>query len=95
MTGPSELIIGNARLVLPDRVMENGWLVAAGGRIVDFGSGPPPRGALDFAGDVLAPGLVELHTDHLETHIEPRIQVSFDAGRRRARLRRADGGGRV
>ena len=28
----------------------------------------PPAGALDWRGDVLIPGLVDIHTDNLEKH---------------------------
>lgn len=67
-----DLVLANARLVLPDEVVA-GSLVIAGGRIaaVDTG-GAVPAGATDCAGDYLAPGLVELHTDNLERHLEPR-----------------------
>jgi alpha-D-ribose 1-methylphosphonate 5-triphosphate diphosphatase len=74
-----ELLIGNACLVLADRVIENGWLAASRGLIVDFGAGRAPKGALDFGGDTLVPGLVELHTDHLETHFLPRPGVVWHA----------------
>ena len=33
----------------------------------------------DLAGDLLLPGLVELHTDHLEAHYMPRPKVYWDA----------------
>ena len=33
----------------------------------------------DLAGDLLLPGLVELHTDHLEAHYMPRPKVHWDA----------------
>ena len=39
--------------------------------------GPPERGE-DLDGDLLLPGLVELHTDHLETHYIPRPKVFWD-----------------
>src|SRR5262252_10568885 len=32
----------------------------------------------DLAGDLLIPGLVELHTDHLEAHYQPRPNVHWD-----------------
>ena len=52
------------------------WL--RGGRIaaIDTGSGVPP-GAEDCDGDCLAPGLIELHTDNLERHLEPRPGVRW------------------
>ena len=34
---------------------------------------------IDFDGDLLIPGLIELHTDHLETHLRPRPKVSWPA----------------
>ena len=36
-----------------------------------------PQGAVDCAGDYVVPGLVELHTDNLERHIEPRPKVDW------------------
>src|SRR3954470_24914760 len=68
----SDTVIGNARLVLADRVIEQGWVAIAGGRIVELGEGAAPAGGLDAGGDLLMPGLVELHTDHLEAHFVPR-----------------------
>src|SRR3954452_16273411 len=74
----SETAIGNARIVLADRVIERGWIVMAGGRIVEFGEGDAPSGSEDAAGDLIMPGLVELHTDHLEAHYVPRPKVFWD-----------------
>ncbi len=36
-----------------------------------------PAGARDCAGDFVLPGLVELHTDNLERHIQPRPKVAW------------------
>jgi alpha-D-ribose 1-methylphosphonate 5-triphosphate diphosphatase len=74
----SETVIGNARIVLADRVIERGWLAMAGGRIAGLGEGAAPSGSLDAHGDLLMPGLVELHTDHLEAHFVPRPKVYWD-----------------
>ena len=74
----SDTVIGNARLVLADRVIEQGWVAIAGGRIVELGEGAAPAGGLDAGGDLLMPGLVELHTDHLEAHFVPRPKVYWD-----------------
>ena len=38
----SELILSNARLILPEEVIESGWLVALDGTIVAFGEGRAP-----------------------------------------------------
>jgi alpha-D-ribose 1-methylphosphonate 5-triphosphate diphosphatase len=72
------LVLSNARLVLPDRVIEGGWIATDGGMIAGFGSGRPPAGAEDVAGDFVIPGLIELHTDHLEAHYMPRPKVYWD-----------------
>jgi len=72
-----DLCLANAELVLPDRVMP-GALEIAGGEIVGITEGTGvPRGAIDCHGDYLMPGLVELHTDNLERHIEPRPDVDW------------------
>jgi alpha-D-ribose 1-methylphosphonate 5-triphosphate diphosphatase len=33
----SETVVGNARLVLADRMIEQGWIAFANGRIAEFG----------------------------------------------------------
>src|ERR1700688_1628517 len=72
------LVFSNARLVLADRVIEAGWIAVADGMIADFGAGGAPAGAEDVAGDFIIPGLIELHTDHLEAHYMPRPKVYWD-----------------
>ena len=70
-----ELILKNARLVLGEEII-HGSLAIRDGKIVDLGPGVvSANGALDFEGDYLLPGLVELHTDHLEKHLAPRPGV--------------------
>jgi alpha-D-ribose 1-methylphosphonate 5-triphosphate diphosphatase len=70
------LVFENAKLVLPD-AMVAGWLAAEGERILEFGEGRAPERGIDLAGDLLVPGLIELHTDHLETHLTPRPKVKW------------------
>ena len=71
------LHLANAQLVLPDRVV-TGRLVVEDGQIVEIVEGDRvPAGAVDCGGDVVMPGLVELHTDNLERHIEPRPGVDW------------------
>ncbi|MEO0654498.1 MAG: alpha-D-ribose 1-methylphosphonate 5-triphosphate diphosphatase [Pseudomonadota bacterium] len=73
----TELCIANARIVLPDRVL-HGAVHVAGGHIAEISEGDSlPVGAIDAQGDTLIPGLVELHTDNLERHIEPRPGVEL------------------
>jgi alpha-D-ribose 1-methylphosphonate 5-triphosphate diphosphatase len=74
---PDHLVLSNARLVLADRVVNNGWVAIADGRIVEIGDGAPPGRSDDVDGDHLIPGLVELHTDHLEAHFMPRPGVRW------------------
>src|SRR6185295_9683203 len=74
----SETVIGNARIVLADRVIERGWVTFADGRIAEAGEGEAPAGHEDMKGDLLMPGLIELHTDHLEAHYVPRPKVFWD-----------------
>jgi alpha-D-ribose 1-methylphosphonate 5-triphosphate diphosphatase len=74
----SDCILANARVVLADRVIDRGWLAVSDGVIAEFGEGQPPERGEDLHGDLLMPGLVELHTDHLEAHYSPRPKVYWD-----------------
>ena len=78
MSEASSFIVENARIVLADRVIESGYAVVDDGIIAEFGEGRGPERGLDFAGDMLLPGLVELHTDHIEAHYMPRPKVRWD-----------------
>lgn len=70
-----ELVLTNARIVLADQVFE-GSVRVDGGMITDVGEAS--RTGIDLEGDYLIPGLVELHTDHLETHYAPRPKVRWN-----------------
>jgi len=72
--GPDELL-SNARIVLPDRVIERGWIAFDDGKIAELGEGNAPRRGHDMGGDLIMPGLIELHTDHIEQHYLPRPGV--------------------
>src|SRR6056297_3481818 len=69
---PETVTLANARLILPGGEAI-GALSMQGGEItgITVGAGMP-AGAIDCGGDIVAPGLVELHTDNLERHIRPR-----------------------
>ncbi|MEM6742742.1 MAG: alpha-D-ribose 1-methylphosphonate 5-triphosphate diphosphatase, partial [Pseudomonadota bacterium] len=72
-----DLALANARLVLPDRVVPGAVTIEAG-VIAELAEGDRvPAGAVDCGGDLVLPGLVELHTDNLERHIEPRPEVDW------------------
>ena len=73
----SETIFANATLVLPDEVITGSMRLFAG-QIASIDQGQAvPAGALDCGGDLVMPGLIELHTDNLERHIEPRPKVNW------------------
>lgn len=73
----SKTILANAMLVLPTEVvcgavtLENGLITG-----IDQGKNVP-LGAIDCEGDFVLAGLIELHTDNLERHIEPRPRVNW------------------
>lgn len=69
-------ILRNARIVLADEMIE-GSITIENGAITAIDSGPAQAGE-DFEGDYLIPGLVELHTDQLESYYRPRPGVFWD-----------------
>jgi len=74
----SETVLANARVVLADRVIERGWVALVGETIAEVGEGRAPAGSHDVEGDLVMPGLIELHTDHIEAHYVPRPKVYWD-----------------
>ncbi|MDT8855461.1 alpha-D-ribose 1-methylphosphonate 5-triphosphate diphosphatase [Paracoccaceae bacterium Fryx2] len=73
----TEIVLANATLILPGEVV-HGSLRLVEGRIAEIGQGRAiPIGGVDCEGDLVLPGLVELHTDNLERHIEPRPKVDW------------------
>jgi len=67
------VLFANARLILADRLVPIGWLLAADGVITALGEGTPPQGSIagyepdiidwiDLAGAWLMPGFIELHS---------------------------------
>src|SRR5258708_26477996 len=58
--------------------MGGGWGVGANGVISEFGCRREAARGEDMAGDLVIPGLVELHTDHIEAHYMPRPKVHWD-----------------
>ena len=69
-------VFTDVRLVLADCVV-HGWLSVEDGRIAGLGEGKGPRPGFSCGGDYLIPGLIELHTDHLEAHYMPRPHVRW------------------
>ncbi len=72
----AELAFTNARIVLEDSII-TGSLLVRDGKIADISEGTGRIGE-DLEGDYLIPGLVELHTDHLEQHYSPRPGVRWN-----------------
>lgn len=72
----NETIFSNARIVLGEEIVK-GSVVVRDGLIAGIDSGPTVRGE-NLEGDFLIPGLVELHTDHLEGHYAPRPKVRWN-----------------
>ncbi|HTR16610.1 MAG TPA: alpha-D-ribose 1-methylphosphonate 5-triphosphate diphosphatase [Acetobacteraceae bacterium] len=70
-------VLTQARLVLPDAVTE-GTVILRDGQIIDV---QPDRshapGALDLEGDLLIPGVVDVHTDNLERQVQPRTNARW------------------
>ncbi|WP_170761490.1 alpha-D-ribose 1-methylphosphonate 5-triphosphate diphosphatase [Ruegeria lacuscaerulensis] len=72
-----EMILANATLVLPDETV-TGSVRIVGETIAEVATGGTvPAGAVDCEGEFVCPGLVELHTDNLERHIQPRPKVDW------------------
>ena len=72
-----EHVFSNARIVLEDRIVD-GSLFVRDGKIAAIDEGGSAVGE-DAEGDYIIPGLVELHTDHLETHYSPRPGLRWNA----------------
>ena len=56
-------LITGGRLVTPDGVLDDGWLLAEDGEIAALGVGQPPRAdsVVDAAGSWVVPGFVDIH----------------------------------
>lgn len=73
----TDLVLANAQIILVDEVVR-GSVVVHDGVISDISGGTSiPPGATDCQGAYLAPGLIELHTDNLERHMQPRPKVDW------------------
>ena len=72
----SETVLTNAAIVLDDEVV-SGSVAIRDGKIADVSTGKSSAGQ-DMEGDYIIPGLVELHTDHLEGHYAPRPKVRWN-----------------
>ncbi|MCF1474243.1 MULTISPECIES: alpha-D-ribose 1-methylphosphonate 5-triphosphate diphosphatase [Rhizobium/Agrobacterium group] len=73
----NETVLSNATVVLESGLLLKGAVVIRDGLIAEISEGNSRIGE-DFGGDYLIPGLVELHTDHLESHYSPRPGVRWN-----------------
>ena len=71
----TETVLTNARIVLPDEIV-SGTILIRDGKIASIETGTTRVGE-DMDGDYVLPGLIELHTDHLENHYSPRPGVRW------------------
>ncbi len=71
-----DLIITNARVVLPDRVVE-GSVVVSDGRITAIEEGGYYPDEYDARGHWLIPGVIDIHTDYIEKELHPRPSADF------------------
>lgn len=77
---PTETILSNAQIIVEDEVVR-GTLVLRDGKIVEIDvSGTAVTAAEDLGGAFVAVGMIELHTDNLERHLEPRPGVHWPKG---------------
>ena len=71
------IILTNARLVLDDEIVD-GTVVMDGLEIVQVQPGRSTApGAFDLDGDILMPGIVDVHTDNLERQVQPRSNARW------------------
>lgn len=73
----TETVFKNARIVMADTVI-HGDLLVRDGLIAAIDAAGAGGAGEDCEGDWLVPGLVELHTDHLESHYAPRPKVRWN-----------------
>jgi alpha-D-ribose 1-methylphosphonate 5-triphosphate diphosphatase len=72
---PAELAIRNARVVLPDDVIPEATVHVADGLIQEITASngrPPGTRTIDAQGQLLLPGFIDIHSDVIETAIQPR-----------------------
>jgi alpha-D-ribose 1-methylphosphonate 5-triphosphate diphosphatase len=77
MPKPHDLILSNARIVTESEVFL-GTLKLADGIIIGIDRGRTAVAAVDCEDDMILPGLIDAHTDHLEKHVVPRPGTLWD-----------------
>lgn len=78
-----DVIFANALIALPDRMTSGRVHIEDGliAEVMEADGVPSPTDAevVDCAGDVLMPGMIELHTDNVEKHVLPRPGAHWPA----------------
>ncbi len=72
----NEIVLKNAQIVLADEIV-SGSILIRDGKIAAIDQGYA-NGGEDMDGDYVIPGLIELHTDQLESHYAPRPKVRWN-----------------
>ena len=78
LEGAATLCLANAEVVTAEAAFRGRVTVEDGVIAAVEAGGAIPSGALDCRGELLLPGLVDLHTDHCERHVVPRPGVHWD-----------------
>ncbi|SDH72953.1 alpha-D-ribose 1-methylphosphonate 5-triphosphate diphosphatase [Roseospirillum parvum] len=74
----AEMILTNATVITRHDELPGATVVVRDGRIAEVDDTPSTAsGAIDLGGRHLLPGLVEMHTDHMEKHFMPRPGVMW------------------
>ncbi len=78
-----QTLIYNVSLILPDRMIEGGWLLIEDEKIAGLGESAicpknGPQKQIDGHGSFLMPGMIDLHCDGIERLVEPRPNVTID-----------------
>lgn len=74
-SAPASFRLSKARIVTPDAVIAGSIEVEEG---LIAGIGPAEARGIDCGSDYITPGVVDIHTDHVETHVFPRASVRWD-----------------
>jgi alpha-D-ribose 1-methylphosphonate 5-triphosphate diphosphatase len=74
-----EIRIYSNSIVTPEGLIGGEVVVRDGEIFAVDGRAGPSVSALDWTGDILIPGLIDIHTDNLEKHYQPRPGALWDA----------------